>query len=189
MSLIPEKSINSWAEKLACEHNEPFREVLHIIALAVINKELPAFCLDYPVDWSNPGFPSPNEPGLIVRFACLVLPKINHPGVFEFSYLGIGNDNPDTSPPIKEYLDDIMIKAADMERWLRSRGAVIDEHSRETGGPGIESKGEAFKNWLSKTYPSSIPAGQTGKTLKRAFKQETGIDISTTQLWRVIKRT
>jgi hypothetical protein len=105
--LITERSLLSWAEKLAVEEGETFPDVLRAIGCAVIDGELP-------IMWIGPA--RHEQPIGLPEHLTTVLPIINQWEVFEFSY-----------PRIVEQIGSIMIKTTDMASWLRGRGAATDD--------------------------------------------------------------
>jgi hypothetical protein len=174
MPLIIERSFVSWAEKLARDLDEPLREIVRVMGRAVIDKELPLFFfIDRTV-----------EPSTLPDLLYQVLPILDNLETFEWTYLGLGNDQ---FPPLKEVLDDYMIKDEDMRRWLRSRGVTIDEEEpgRNSTPPQLaQNKTATFKNWYDTKCLRDRPVRMSDKTLRKEFRNATGIDISIRQLRR-----
>jgi hypothetical protein len=162
--LITERSFVGWAEKLALELNEPLPEIVHMLGLALINKELRAFFAFFPGHELDLAGEAAANPGMAWDTLVQTLPLINNRAIFEWSYLGIGHDE----TPLRDALEAFIIKDADMTRWRESRDGV----------PQSSGKTARVKSWIATQYPDGIPAGKGPKQLRREFHDAAGIDVS-----------
>jgi hypothetical protein len=170
--LLTERSITRWAQQLAAEHNYPVDEVLSALAEAVLQNELPVYHRSIcGVD---------DEPINVYRRAPIIDSLTS---VLYWPYLGLGRAN----HHLKD-LDNLMITAADMACWLRSRGVVWSDEPKSQSTGDEEKKKRQFLAWreADKDKHGSYPPLQSkskGRVTVREWAVENGVKREIAEWW------
>jgi hypothetical protein len=181
MTLIAERSLWDWAERLAAEQGEPFSLVLAEIVTAVDRNELIVTAVDR------------NE--LAARFINALNDNWRRllTGIAWAARTDWTAFRRPLPPDEGGWLltHHIVIRADDMQKWLASRSPAaegmdspVDSVRPRRRSISKSTKVSAVADFITSTYPNGIPAGVTDKTIVRSVEAKMKIKVSDTTVRR-----
>jgi hypothetical protein len=120
MPLITERPVPGWAHKLARQHDEPVREVLLEILLAIVKGELSAACRETTASDGLKQF-------ILMAFDIMI------------------SQGSEDTRDLCFLLRPITITAVDMNHWLESRGIAIDKEEPDCNSIRVRRSSQPAK--------------------------------------------